>query len=651
VSAVIIGVALLGTAETVGSRRNAQDRALQSAVGGAIARIEGSERQMTTAAAQLGVNPAVRGLLGSGGAGDARRVDALEARQALASFEGDALVPVSAACIDGADGRQLVCGPGERSASYPRSLGRRFATVAALSPRGAVTSSFTSPVDAARTVAFVMPIRVAGRLVGLTHFDVADTDAQAVGRGMVAGVTVRLASYAQVTTGAGRSRARIWFGSGEATSLPRRVGSFGRHPTSLLRGTHRSMIAAWPLRVGGTRQLAVVATALAQNPNFLNAWTPEMLVLLALGAFTLLGSLTALVLANRRLQRELCTDSLTGLRNRRALLAELPRVCERASEAQPAYLWFFDLNGFKRYNDSFGHLAGDVLLRRLGSRLQAAVSPSGSVFRLGGDEFCAVVATPVADPHGLFLEAREALCERGGAFTVTASAGAVEIPRETADPTHALRLADHHMYRDKAASQGATAELVTAVLHAALAQRHPELDEHSSDVAGDVELLSRTIGLDDETVEDIIRAGDLHDVGKLGIPDEIITKPGPLSDGEWQFMRQHTVMGERIIAAAGPSLERIAPLVRASHERWDGKGYPDGVAGEAIPLGARIISICDSFRAMLSERPYKKPMCLGDALAELRRCAGTQFDPALVEVFCGLVVERSLVPEAPAANV
>jgi HD-GYP domain-containing protein (c-di-GMP phosphodiesterase class II) len=197
------------------------------------------------------------------------------------------------------------------------------------------------------------------------------------------------------------------------------------------------------------------------------------------------------------------------------------------------------------------------------------------------------------------------------------------------------------MYREKAASRGGAAELITAVLHAALAQRHPDLGEHSDDVAGDVELLARTVGLDEELVGLIIKAGDLHDVGKLGIPDEILTKPGSLSDEEWTFMKQHTVMGEQIIAAAGPSLERIGPLVRASHERWDGNGYPDGLAGEEIPLGARIITICDSFRAMLDERAYKPAMTLEHALAELRRCAGTQFDPSLVEVFCRLVSERA----------
>src|ERR1019366_5857044 len=119
--------------------------------------------------------------------------------------------------------------------------------------------------------------------------------------------------------------------------------------------------------------------------------------------------------------------------------------------------------------------------------------------------------------------------------------------------------------------------------------------------------------LDGDTINLIVKAGDLHDVGKLGIPDEIITKPGPLTDEEWEFMKQHTVMGEQIIAASGPSLERIGPLVRASHERWDGVGYPDGHAGEEIPLAARIITFSESFRAMLDERTYKQTMSLTEA--------------------------------------
>ncbi|MDQ6811948.1 MAG: diguanylate cyclase, partial [Actinomycetota bacterium] len=352
-------------------------------------------------------------------------------------------------------------------------------------------------------------------------------------------------------------------------------------------------------------------------------------------------SCVGLILTGRGLTRELSTDPLTGLRNRRALMEDLPRVCQAASEHSPAFLWFYDLNGFKNYNDSFGHVAGDALLARLGGRLRLAVAPHGVGYRLGGDEFCVLVTGRVPDPHALFALARSELKEQGGAFTVTASAGAVEIPRETRDPTQALRLADQRMYREKAVSRAGGAELVTAVLHAALAQRHPDLGEHSDDVAGDVKVLARTIGLEHRDIDLIAKAADLHDIGKLGIPDEILTKPGPLSDAEWEFMKQHTVMGEQIIAAAGAPLEQIGPLVRASHERWDGMGYPDRLAGEEIPLGARIIAICDSFRAMLDDRVYARAVSLEEALQELQRCAGTQFDPHLIEVFCALVGDRA----------
>ena len=336
------------------------------------------------------------------------------------------------------------------------------------------------------------------------------------------------------------------------------------------------MVAALPLALGEAHQnIAVSARSIASNPDIFNAWGPGMLAVLLIAFVMLLGSVIGLIVSNRRVTQELSTDPLTGVRNRRALMEDLPRVCHRATEEQPAFLWFFDLNGFKRYNDSFGHVAGDALLTRLGGRLRAAVNGYGTVYRLGGDEFCVLITAAVRDPHALFQEAREALAEQGGAFTVDASAGAVEIPRETSEPTQALRLADQHMYREKISNQSGAAELITSVLHAALAQRHPDLGEHSEDVAGDVELLARTVGLDEDSIDLIVKAGDLHDVGKLGIPDEIITKPGPLSEEEWEFMKQHTVMGEQIIAAAGPSLERIGPLVRASHERWDGMGYPD----------------------------------------------------------------------------
>jgi HD-GYP domain-containing protein (c-di-GMP phosphodiesterase class II) len=151
------------------------------------------------------------------------------------------------------------------------------------------------------------------------------------------------------------------------------------------------------------------------------------------------------------------------------------------------------------------------------------------------------------------------------------------------------------------------------------------------------------MGLEGEALEEVVRGAELHDVGKMAVPDEILHKPGSLTAEEWGFIRRHTIIGERILAAA-PALTGVARLVRASHERWDGNGYPDGLEGGRIPLGARIIAVCDAFDAMTSERPYSKPMTAEDAVEELWRCAGGQFDPAVVAAFAAEVTGGRVRP-------
>jgi HD-GYP domain-containing protein (c-di-GMP phosphodiesterase class II) len=135
-------------------------------------------------------------------------------------------------------------------------------------------------------------------------------------------------------------------------------------------------------------------------------------------------------------------------------------------------------------------------------------------------------------------------------------------------------------------------------------------------------------------------AAQLHDVGKIAIPDAILRKPGPLDEQEWSFVRRHTIVGERILSAA-PALAEVAALVRSSHERFDGTGYPDSLARDAIPLGSRIIAVCDAFDAMTSERPYRRAMAPADALAELTRCSGSQFDPRIVAAFESTLAQPS----------
>jgi HD-GYP domain-containing protein (c-di-GMP phosphodiesterase class II) len=146
------------------------------------------------------------------------------------------------------------------------------------------------------------------------------------------------------------------------------------------------------------------------------------------------------------------------------------------------------------------------------------------------------------------------------------------------------------------------------------------------------------VGVQLEDIQTLQLAGELHDIGKVAIPDAILSKPGPLDAKEWALVKGHTLIGERILAAA-PALAQVAKLVRASHERFDGSGYPDGLAGEEIPLGSRIIAVCDAYDAMIGPRPYRLGMSEDVVIAELRRCAGEQFDPMIVEVFCRLRAE------------
>jgi len=170
------------------------------------------------------------------------------------------------------------------------------------------------------------------------------------------------------------------------------------------------------------------------------------------------------------------------------------------------------------------------------------------------------------------------------------------------------------------------------VLLALLRERQPRLYHHLRQVGRLSAMVGRRLGIDAEKLDELRQAGELHDLGKTGIADSILNKPGLLSEEEWELMRGHTVIGERILAVA-PSLAGVAALVRSSQERWDGSGYPDGLVGEEIPIGARVIYVCDAFDAMISDRPHAEARSLDDAMHELHRGAGEQFDPRVVAVF------------------
>ena len=334
------------------------------------------------------------------------------------------------------------------------------------------------------------------------------------------------------------------------------------------------------------------------------------------------------------------TDALTGLGNRRALFAELKRLFgQPAGASEPTLFALYDLDGFKFYNDSFGHPAGDALLRRLGENASGVAGDDGCVFRLGGDEFCYLGPLGGRDPESVIEAVRSALSERGEGFAVGASCGWAVLPDEAASASVALGLVDQRMYAEKANRSVRNAQQMQEIFMRIFKLHDPELSTHFEGVTRLAVDVGRELGLDAEELDVITRAAELHDIGKVAIPEEILHKPGPLTESEWELMRRHTLIGQRILSAS-PAMNPVGQLVRFSHERWDGGGYPDGLVGEEIPIGARLIFICDAFDAMTSERSYQRARSPEDAIAELRACAGTQFDPALVEVFCR-VVERT----------
>jgi diguanylate cyclase (GGDEF)-like protein len=361
-----------------------------------------------------------------------------------------------------------------------------------------------------------------------------------------------------------------------------------------------------------------------------------VLTSLALGAVFVRMGLTFMdyLMLLDRTRHESKTDSLTGLWNRRALVDDLDEAIE--SDAK-SVLMLFDLNGFKSYNDRFGHPAGDALLARLGERLQRGVPAGGRAYRLGGDEFCVLVRVDETKMADVVAETTGNLTEEGEGFRITSSVGTVVLPDEATDTVEALKIVDRRMYRHKGGNRTVGAEGRGALL-GVLEARDSVLAEHTNEVVR----LSRAIALRlpyEFSVETVVSVAQLHDIGKLAVPDSILFKPGPLDASEWEVVRQHTLAGERIVGRV-PGLDVVADAVRSSHERWDGHGYPDGLAGHDIPLPARIVAVADSYAAMTTpDRPYREPLSAVEAEEEIIRCAGSQFDPVVVEAFLAVLAD------------
>ena len=322
---------------------------------------------------------------------------------------------------------------------------------------------------------------------------------------------------------------------------------------------------------------------------------------------------------------------------------------------EPAALVLVDIDGFRALNGRRGAAAGDQALRIVGARLRELVRGGDVVGRTGADELAVVMpGAPLSGARGV-AERLVAVLEHAGPVTVSAGIaadhGTAQLDGLLADAADVLERARQAgggrvgMPGRQAAASAEPSRGAIGALALALTERDRATGEHCEHVVGLAGAVARRLGLDAEDIERIAAAALLHDIGKLAVPDHILHKPGPLDADEHRRMREHPVVGERILRAV-PGMGPVARIVRHANERVDGSGYPDGLHGDDIPFGSRVVLVCDAYHAMISERPWRAALSHDAAVAELAAGAGTQFDARVVDALLGYLADRMPVDYA-----
>jgi diguanylate cyclase (GGDEF)-like protein len=350
------------------------------------------------------------------------------------------------------------------------------------------------------------------------------------------------------------------------------------------------------------------------------------------------------------------TDGLTGLPNHRSLQEELDRQIAQAGETgAPLAVMMMDIDGFKRFNDIYGHPSGDEVLRRVGNVLREATRAGDTIGRYGGDEFLAILPNTTRDAGvgqaGRILDAFAG--QTVEATPISLSIGLAVSPEDARSKAGLLQSADASLYEAKRVRGNAVRvasqrigevveyqETPMAILDALVRNIDSGQAYTSANSRQDAQLalmLGRAIDLPDGTLRALRIAALLHDVGQIGVPDAVLSKPEALTEQEREQVQDHVLLS-KVIVQGLPNLQDVIDAVHSHHERWDGTGYPRGLKGEEIPLLGRVLAIADAYAAMVRERPHSGALSSDQAVQELRRNAGTQFDPALVEPFIGALL-------------
>ncbi|WPC42222.1 HD domain-containing phosphohydrolase [Clostridium sp. JS66] len=350
--------------------------------------------------------------------------------------------------------------------------------------------------------------------------------------------------------------------------------------------------------------------------------------------------LSKLYYANDEILSLSYSDKLTGLKNRVYMEKKFSKLDNEDGANYSIIMG--DLNGLKLTNDTFGHKIGDRLICKIGYILKNVCSQDDIIARWGGDEFIILVIDKEEVYVSNLIENIKKECERITEFGFKISIALGSAKKDEAESTEAvMSLAEERMYRSKLTESKSSRNATIMSLERTLYEKNSETEEHTQRVKKLSMILGRKVNLSKDELEELELLSLLHDIGKMGIPDNILMKPGKLTNEEWEIMKRHTEIGYRI-AKATPGLAHVANEILCHHEKFDGTGYPQGLKAEAIPILSRIINIVDSFDVMTHKRVYKDASNIGHAVEELKRCSGTQFDPVIVNEFLKLLEEGSI---------
>lgn len=348
----------------------------------------------------------------------------------------------------------------------------------------------------------------------------------------------------------------------------------------------------------------------------------------------IIRDMTDRVQMEQRLRRMAETDHLTGLSNRRRFEEHLEGLTGRKKSGTGLLL--FDIDGLKVINETLGHMVGDQVIVSVASLIRDQFLEKALTARIGGNEFGVLLLgcdlIEIEDCIEVFKHKLRIFNELDQAHLVDVSYGYAYQGEGVVDGRLLYQEADNNLYQHKLLKEKSSKSGLVKTLMKTLEAKDYITEGHADRMTVLAEKLGSAIGFSQSQLDRIRLLTKFHDLGKVGIPDSILKKPGALNKEEWQVMKTHTMIGERI-ASTMPELKEISRLILRHHEYWDGTGYPSQIKGEKIPIECRVLSIVDAYDAMTNERPYRKAITMEEALAEIKRCAGTQFDPNLTPIF------------------